>query len=127
MAQAVLLFVAETWVITPRMDQALDSFLHRVAQRLNGRKPRRRGDEIWDYPPLVDAMGEAGFEGIRKSGTRRQNMVAQYIATQKILDLCERATRRPGARVSRWWWEQADIDLEGAKKRATEAATVSES
>ena len=30
-AQAVLLFGAETWVLTPRMERALDSFQHRVA------------------------------------------------------------------------------------------------
>ena len=71
-------------------------------------------------------MGEAGFEGIRKSVTRSQNTVAQYIAKKPILDLCERSTRRPGVRVSRLWWEQAGIDLEGDKKRASEAVTVSE-
>ena len=54
-------------------------------------------------------------------------MVAQYIATRPILDLCERSTRRPGLRVSWRWWEQAGIDVEGAKKRATEAAMDSES
>ena len=72
-------------------------------------------------------MGEAGFEEIRHSVTRRQNMVAQYIATRPILDLCEKATRQPGARVSWWWWGKAGIDLEVSKKRAWEAATVSES
>ena len=70
-------------------------------------------------------MGETGFEGIRKSVTRRQNTVAQYIATRPILDLCEKYARRQGVRVSRWWWEQAGIDLEGAKNRAAEAATDS--
>ena len=69
-------------------------------------------------------MGEAGFKGIRKSFTRTQNTVVQYIATQPILDLCERSTRRPGARVSWWWWDQAAINLEGSNKRTTEAATV---
>ena len=29
--QAVLLFGAETWVLTPRMERALSSFQHRVA------------------------------------------------------------------------------------------------
>ena len=71
-------------------------------------------------------MREAGFEGIIKSVTRRQNTVAQYIATRPILDLCERSTWQLGARVSLRWWEQDGIDLEGAKKRATEAVTVSE-
>ena len=72
-------------------------------------------------------MGEAGFEGISKYVTRRQNIVAQYTATRPILDLCERSTRRPEARLSQRWWEQAGIDLEGAKKRAAEAATDSDS
>ena len=71
-------------------------------------------------------MGEAGFEGIRKSVTRRQNTVAQYIATRPIMELCERATCQPGVRVSWRWWEQAGIELEGSKKRAAEAATVLE-
>ena len=44
-------------------------------------------------------------------------MVAQYIATQPIMDLCEQSDRRTGARLSLRWWEQARIDLEGAKKK----------
>ena len=105
------MFGAETWVLTPRMERALDSFYHRVARRLTGRQTRRRGDESWDYPPLEETMGEAGFEGIRKSVTRRQNMFAKYISTQTILDLCERSTWRTRARVSCRWLEQAGIDL----------------
>ena len=126
-SQAVLLFGLETWLLTPRMERDLDSFQHRVVRRLTGRKQRIRGDGSWSYPPLEEVMGEAGFKGIGKSITRRQNKVTQYIATRQILDLCERYTRKPGVRVSRRWWEQAGIDLEGAKKRAAEAATDSES
>ena len=43
------------------------------------------------------------------------------------MDLYERSTRRPGAKVYRWWWEQAGIDLEGVKKRTAETRTISES
>ena len=42
-AQAVLLFGAETWVLILSMERALDSFQNRVARRLTGRQPRRRG------------------------------------------------------------------------------------
>ena len=65
---------------------------------------------------------EAGFEGVRKYITMRQNTVAQYIATQPILYVCERSARRPGVRVYWRWWEQVGLDLEGAKKRAAAAA-----
>ena len=122
-AQAVLLFGAETWVLTQRMEKALDIFLSRVVRRLTGKQPRQRTDGSWYYLPLAEALGEAGIEGIRKSVTRRQNTDAQYIATQPILDLCERATRRPGARVSRRWWEQDGIDLEGANKWSAKTTT----
>ena len=73
-------------------------------------------------------MREEGSEGIRKAVTRRQNAIAQYIATRPILDLCERATQRAGARVSRRWWDQEGIDLKAARERVAEAiATDSES
>ena len=45
----------------------------------------------------------------------RQNTVSQYIVTRPILDLCEETVRRPGAWVSRIWWEQEGLDLAGAR------------
>ena len=122
--QAVLLFGAETWVLTPMMERDLDSFHNGDACRITGRQPRIGGDGSYAQPPLKEAMREAGFEGIRQPITRRQNTVAQYIAMRTILDLCERATQRLGARVSRRWWEQEVIDLEMAKGRAEEKTTT---
>ena len=51
-----------------------------------------------------------------------QNTVAQYIATQSLLDLCEGSEWALGARVGMRWWEQARIDLAGARE-VTAAAT----
>ena len=51
-------------------------------------------------------------------------MVAQYIATRTILNLCERDTRQPGARVSWWWWEYDRIYLEGVEKQAADTTTI---
>ena len=128
MSQSVLLFGSENWVLTPRMYRALDSFQNRSTRKITRKQPRRRRtDGSWEYPPLEETLREAGFEGIRKSVTRRQNTVAQYIVTRPILDLCDRSTRRPGERVPWRWWEQDGIYLEGAKKRAAETTTVSES
>ena len=36
--QQVLLFGAETWVVTPKMERALSGFLHGAARRLTGRQ-----------------------------------------------------------------------------------------
>ena len=85
------------------MERDLSSFQHRVAQRIAGRHLRRRGDGSLEYPSLEEAMLEVGFKGIGTYTTRRQNTVAQYIATRPILDLYKRYTRRQGVMVSLRW------------------------
>ena len=45
--QAVLIFGEEVWVLTPRMEKALDSFQSRVARNIMGRQPRQRKDRSW--------------------------------------------------------------------------------
>ena len=65
-------------------------------------------------------MREAGLTDIRKSIANRQNTVTQYIATRPILDLCEGARAREGAKVPMRWWDQADIDWETAKSKGVE-------
>ena len=55
--QAMLLFGAETWVLTPRMDRALDSFQHRVTRRLTGRHPKRQGECELGLPTIEGGNG----------------------------------------------------------------------
>ena len=94
--QQVLLFGAETWVLTRRMEAALDAFQGRVARRLTGRMPLRGRDGKWLYLPLAGATKEAGIVRARTSVLRRQNTVAQVVATRPILGLCEGTERRGG-------------------------------
>ena len=69
--QQVLLFGAETWVVTPKMEQALSAFLHGATRRLTGRQARREKDRDWHYPSLEGAMKEVGLTDIRTSILRR--------------------------------------------------------
>ena len=87
--QQVLLFGAESWVLPGKMEAALDAFQGRVARRLTGRMPRRGRDGKWKYLPLVGAIKDAGIVRVRTSVLRRQNTVAQFVATRPILALCE--------------------------------------
>ena len=50
--QQVLLFGAEIWAVTPRMERALNSFMHGAARRITGRQLRRGWDGKWFYPSL---------------------------------------------------------------------------
>ena len=87
--QQVLLFGAESWVLTGKMEAALDVFQGRVDRRLTGILPRRGRDGKWQYPPLAGATKDAGIVRARTSVLRRQNTVAKFVATRPILALCE--------------------------------------
>ena len=65
-------------------------------------------------------MQEAGLTDIRTSILKRQNTVAQYIATRPLLDLCEGARAREVAKVPLRWWDQAGIDWKKAKAKGLE-------
>ena len=102
------------------MERSLSGFLHGAARRLTGRQARREKDGDWHYPSLEGAMQEAGLTDIRTSILKRQNTVAQYIAMRPLLDLCEGARAREGAKVPLRWWDQAGIDWETAKAKVVE-------
>jgi hypothetical protein len=56
-AQSVLLYGSETWVLSPKMLSKLEGFHKQITRRLTGRTPvyRRREDE-WQYLPLGNAL-----------------------------------------------------------------------
>ena len=122
--QQVLLFGAETWVLTKRMEASLDAFQGRVARWLTGRMPRRGRDGKWLYLPLAGATKEAGIVRARTSVVRRQNTVAQFIATRPILGLCEGTERWGGTWVPQRWWEQPGIDWRQAREQKERAAVA---
>ena len=70
------------------------------------------------YPYLAGYLKEVSVVRFRTSVLRRQNTVAQFIATRPILGLCEVAERRRGTRVPRRWWEQTGIDWKSAREKA---------
>ena len=83
-----------------------------------GQLPYRQSYVSWYYPPLVNVMREAGLEELETYISRSQNPVAQYIATQTILDLCLEVEKHPRVWVAKWWWDQEGLSLEGAREDA---------
>ena len=68
--QVVMVFGAETWVLTPSMERALGSFQHMVVQRLTGRKPRRRGG--WELVIPTIGVGNGGIRLKRDRGVHHE-------------------------------------------------------
>ena len=46
---------------------------------------------------------------------RRQNTVAQFIATRPIPYMSLVGEQKLGSSVAKWWWEQERLDVEGMR------------
>ena len=104
------------------MGKALGGFKVQLARRLTGWILRRTPDRKWIYTSVATAQEEAEFLTMEDYIWRIQKMVAQYIDTQSLLDLCEGSERAPGVRVGMRCWEQVVLDLDGAQETAASAA-----
>lgn len=101
--QSVLLYGSETWVVTPQMLKMLDGFHHRIARRITNKMPTRLGNDTWHYPPIQEALDDAGLYTITEYIQRRQNTIAQYIANRPIHQLCVATNASNTSRAIRWW------------------------
>ena len=61
MVQAVILFGSEMWVITPRLEKALEGFDHRAVRRMSGMVSKRQWYGTWVYPPIGVALAMVGM------------------------------------------------------------------
>ena len=76
---------------------------------------------MWVYPPLEYMMVEEGLQEVETYIFRCLNMVAQFIATRTIMDLCLVVERRPGPRVSNRRWKQDGVYVEGMRTAVWDA------
>ena len=80
-----------------------------------GMVPKHQWYGTWVYPPIGVALAMMVLEEIEVYISPRQNIVAQYIATRPIMELCLAAERKPGMRLSRQWWEYPALDILGIR------------
>ena len=77
--------------MTLRIERVLDGFHYRVAHRMTGQQPRRGRDGGWLYPPMEEAMAEAGLQEVETYVSCHQNTVTQFVATRPIMDVWQRS------------------------------------
>ena len=83
--------------------------------------PRIGHGRKWEYTLAAAEREGAYFEEMEEYIWIKQNTVAQFIATQSILYLCEETDRTPGPQMGMQWQEKAGIDLTGTRERAAAA------
>ena len=95
-AQPVLLYGSESWVVTGEMLKVLTAFHHRVAQRITGMTAKRGAGGKWEYSSVEEAMEAAGLHPIGVYIKRRQTTISERLACRPVYALCAEAERMPG-------------------------------
>ena len=105
-AQLVLLYRNESWVVTGEMLNLLERFHHQAASRIKGMTETRGAGGEWEYPLVVVALEDAGLYPIMEYISRRKATIAEKVACHPIYELLVEAERRPGMSHRMIWWEQ---------------------
>ena len=102
-AQSVLLYRSNSWVVTREMLKVLTAFYHRAARRITGMIAKHGAGGEWEYPAVEEAMDSAGLHPIRVYIKRRQTTMTGRLARWPVYAFCTEAERMPGtSRMVHW-------------------------
>jgi hypothetical protein len=102
--QSVLLFGAETWVLSQAMERKLQSFHHRCARFITGQHIRKNNDGTWTCPSSEGVLREAGMWKIQEYIERRRSTVMQYASDRDIYKRCVSSTPLASSNMQCVWW-----------------------
>ena len=102
-AQSVLLYGSESWVVTGEMLKVLTEFHHRASRRITGMTAKRGADGWWEYPAVEEVMESAGIHPIGLYIKRRQKTISESVAFRPVYALCTEVEKTPGTiQIVRW-------------------------
>ena len=109
-AQLVLLYVSESWVVTREILKVLKVFHHQEAQWITGMKAKRGTCREWEYPSVVEEMKAAGLYPIKVYIKRRKKNIREWVSYHPIYKLCTEADWMPGTSWFVQWWDQDTVN-----------------
>ena len=65
-AQKVMLYFRNSWVVTGAKVKILEGFLHWTTRQIAGMTDKRVADGGWEYPPVVSKLETAGLYPIQE-------------------------------------------------------------
>ena len=125
--QEVLLFEAETWVLTETIIWRLEGAQVSVLRQVMRKKATRRRYGSWRQVPAEAVLHVAGKHTLRIYVARIQATVAEWENTRTIFDVYARyMAYEGGGRLRLPWWRQkaADNQLRVTAEAMFVAATV---
>ena len=106
--QAVLLYGADSWVVTKRDMNKLRSFHHRAIQYITGRHIRKHDEDRWEYPEHQELLKECQLLPIEEYVERRRGTLRAYFeeVTPALLESTKLVKRHCKDVHKILWWNQ---------------------
>jgi hypothetical protein len=81
---AVLLYGAETWVVTKRVEDLLTSFHNRCARTIARTFIRKTGEDEWVYPSVAETLKKANLHPLLHYLNKRRANFKRYVTTRDL-------------------------------------------
>ena len=106
--QAVLLYGADSWVVTKRDMNKLRSFHHRAIRYITGRHIRKHDEDRWEYPDHQQLLKECQLFPIEVYVERRRGTLRSYFEeyTPALLESAKLVKRHCKDVHKILWWDQ---------------------
>ena len=117
--QAVLLYGADSWVISARNMQRLRAFHDLALRHVTGRHIRKNQDGTWQYPDHESLQWKCGLFDIETYIKRRRGTLRKYLKEYRPELLEEAAKTKPASKnVNKiLWWNQNYITKDEMTKK----------
>ena len=103
--QAVLLYAAETWILTDRSWLALNTFHHKVARYITGKHIQLLPHGEWKLPRSEEVLEEARLFTMEEYVRRRKQTIIPWVMKRPIFQRCLNS-KRAWTNVNQKVWQE---------------------
>ena len=103
--QTVLLYGAETWVLSEGGKNKINSFHNRCARFITGRFITKLEDDTWVCPDTKTTLEMADLLPIEEYIERRKNTISEYAISTNIFHDCIQKSKYIKSDNSLEWWK----------------------
>ena len=104
--QAILLFGAETWVISSADMRKLRKFHRSCARFITNRHRTKNADGTWTHPSSALVLEDAGLFEIDHYIQQRRDTIFSFVKDRDIYQNCL-GLEVDGRHVQQYWWKQS--------------------
>ena len=108
--QSILLYGAETWVISEKNMRKLRSFHRRCARFIVNRHITCKSDGTWTYPHSETVLEDAGLLKIEEYIQKRRDTIFDFVRNRQVYQKCKDFEVDKKHECYYWWKQSFSVE-----------------